>query len=160
MRYLNLAESRKKGFTLIELLVVITIIGILSALIVVSLNLARSRARDTKRVSDIKNLSVALELYYQANGTFPAALSSVVTAGYIQAIPVDPINAVQGGVTFQYKYFQLSSGQSYHLGGPLENDNDALDDDADNITDTNFRGDNKGCGTTVLAPELCFDLVP
>ena len=54
----------KKGFTLIELLVVIAIIGLLSTLAVVALGSARLKARDAKRVSDLKQIQTALELYY------------------------------------------------------------------------------------------------
>jgi prepilin-type N-terminal cleavage/methylation domain-containing protein len=53
---------KRKGFTLIELLVVIAIIGLLSTLAVVSLNGARSKARDAKRLSDVKAISTAIEL--------------------------------------------------------------------------------------------------
>ena len=54
--------KNKKGFTLIELLVVIAIIGLLSTLAVVSLNNARAKARDAKRVSDIKQISILIEM--------------------------------------------------------------------------------------------------
>jgi prepilin-type N-terminal cleavage/methylation domain-containing protein len=54
--------KKKKGFTLIELLVVIAIIGLLSTLAVVSLNSARQKARDAKRLSDIKQISTSIEL--------------------------------------------------------------------------------------------------
>src|SRR3990167_1117674 len=63
----------KKGFTLIELLVVIAIIGILSTLAVVSLGNARQRARDSKRVSDIRNTQTALEIYYTDRSSYPYA---------------------------------------------------------------------------------------
>lgn len=53
---------KRKGFTLIELLVVIAIIGLLSTLAVVSLNSARGKARDAKRVSDVKQLSMIIEM--------------------------------------------------------------------------------------------------
>jgi len=52
-----------EGFTLIELLVVISIIGLLSTLAVVSLNTSRAKARDARRVSDLKAVSTASEVY-------------------------------------------------------------------------------------------------
>ncbi len=69
----------KKGFTLIELLVVIAIIGLLSTLAVVALGSARQKARDSKRLSDLKQVQTALELYYTDNNAYPAA--TAVTLG-------------------------------------------------------------------------------
>jgi len=68
------------GFTLIELLVVIAIIGILSTLAVVSLGSARIRARDSKRVADMRSLQSALEVFYTDRGTYPV----LATAGNIE----------------------------------------------------------------------------
>jgi len=50
-------QKNNKGFTLIELLVVVSIIGLLSTMAVVSLNNSRKKARDAKRMSDVKQLS-------------------------------------------------------------------------------------------------------
>ncbi len=47
----------QKGFTLIELLVVIAIIGLLSSVVLASLNSARAKARDARRVSDLKQIA-------------------------------------------------------------------------------------------------------
>ena len=52
----GVSENRSKGFTLIELLVVIAIIGVLASVILASLNTARSKARDSRRLSDLRQI--------------------------------------------------------------------------------------------------------
>ena len=49
-------ELNKQGFTLIELLVVISIIGFLATASMVVFNNARMKARDAKRIADIKQI--------------------------------------------------------------------------------------------------------
>jgi len=65
-------KKNRKGFTLIELLVVIAIIGLLSTLAIVSLNTARQKSRDTKRMADIRTLQSAVELCTNEAGSPPA----------------------------------------------------------------------------------------
>jgi len=65
-------KKTKKGFTLVELLVVVAIIGILAAIGIVAITGARVRARDAKRVADIKSLQSALELYYTDKASYPS----------------------------------------------------------------------------------------
>ncbi len=62
---------KSRGFTLIELLVVIAIIGILSSIVMVSLNGARAKGRDARRLADLKSFEFALNLYYEANEHYP-----------------------------------------------------------------------------------------
>ena len=77
---------RQGGFTLIELLVVIAIIAVLAAVVLVALGNARTRARDARRVSDLNNVSLALEVYLDTtnSATYPAAVTGnpPTTAGF------------------------------------------------------------------------------
>ena len=75
--------KNQKGFTLIELLVVIAIIGLLSTMAVVSLNSARGKARDAKRVSDVKQLSNLVEMAAAntASGGYDVLPAACATAG-------------------------------------------------------------------------------
>ena len=63
--------SQNRGFTLIELLVVIAIIGLLASIVLVSLNEVREKARDTKRLTDMRQIIVAMELYRDKYGYLP-----------------------------------------------------------------------------------------
>ncbi|MHB8652237.1 MAG: type II secretion system protein [Minisyncoccota bacterium] len=71
--------QQKKGFTLIELLVVISIISLLSSIVLASINSAHLKAQDSKRVQDLLEAQKALELYYSANGKYPATVSTATT---------------------------------------------------------------------------------
>ena len=59
------------GFTLIELLVVVSIVGVLSTVVMGSLNSARTKARDAARISQIREVRKALDMYYLTNGVYP-----------------------------------------------------------------------------------------
>ena len=78
---------KQRGFTLIELLVVIAIIGLLSTLAVVALNSARLKARDAKRVADIKQIQTGLELYFNDKTAYPGAtIAGLGSAGAVSCL--------------------------------------------------------------------------
>ena len=62
--------NRTKGFTLIELLVVIAIIGILSSIVLASLNTARGKGSDAKTKAQLAGLRGSAESYYDTNGNY------------------------------------------------------------------------------------------
>ena len=100
-----LHRSRKGGFTLIEMLVVIAIIAILTGIIITGLVGSKAKARDAKRASDLSQIALALEQFFDrcdvypanitdlnqtGNGSCPSSPSQVSLANFISKIPTDP----------------------------------------------------------------------
>ena len=144
---------KKRGFTLIELLVVIAIIGILSSVVLASLNSARKKSRDARRIADIKQIQLALELYFDSNGNYPTTLSALTTA-FIPVVPKDPQTAIV------YPYFALGTGttcSSYHLMATLEDTaHQAFQGDSDAPASATCTGG----GTDVNGLDPLYDVKP
>jgi len=87
--------KNKKGFTLIELLITISIIGVLSALAVNQLNSSRAKARDVKRISDVRNMMDALRYVVLDNPT--AALVDPCHVEDTSVLECDNTNGDQPG---------------------------------------------------------------
>ncbi len=125
----------KKGFTLVELLVVIAIIALLSTLSVVALNSARTKARDARRLSDIKQIRTALDMYFDSNLTYPANCAGLGSSSNCMCLTSNgwkDINCSGGGTifmqkvpkdpgTYSYDYTMQGSGASYTIAYNLEN---------------------------------------
>lgn len=119
MRAIVKGMKNTRGFTLIELLVVIAIIGILSSVVLASLNSARSRAQDAKRFADLRQLSSALEIYYNDVGSYPPndpitqvnPSLNVLVPTYMSSIPADPVYTSGNG----YRYCRATDGNGYTM---------------------------------------------
>lgn len=128
-----------RGFTLIELLVVIAIIALLSSVVLASISSSREKARDTKRLADMRQVQIALELYYNSvtpsrypssgggpcggwdspgDGTFTTAL---VDGGYLPGHLRDPITNDDCGNYAYYRYnagsYGCTAGRAYFVLG-------------------------------------------
>lgn len=135
--------NKKKGFTLIELLVVVAIIGILASIVLTSINSSRAKARDAQRKADIRQITIALELYYDANGVYPTANGATAPGAswansadnswdmlatalnpFLPSLAKDPLQTTNPSVWahsgFSYSYLRCSVNNSYMLVYHLE----------------------------------------
>jgi len=121
-------KSRKnKGFTLIELLVVVAIIGILATIVLVSLSTARQKARDSRRVADIRQIQLALEVLLDSGTSYPTTLAGLVPV-YMTTVPQDPATQAD----YWYAHLPQTNPTRYHLLANLEDTSSAsLRNDAD-----------------------------
>lgn len=129
-----------RGFTLIELLVVIAIIGILAVIGLTELRGAKESARNSVRMSDLAQIRLALNLYFDDTDHYPAPIMteadhgigpdiSTTTGdgtifsqagnplypGYIGKPLVDPINKSNVGLYYQYDTNQNLDHRAYVL---------------------------------------------
>jgi prepilin-type N-terminal cleavage/methylation domain-containing protein len=105
-------SSKRKGFTLLELLIVISIIGILVTIAAASYTSSQQKARNSRRMSDMKSIQNAAEQYYAANSNvYPNAPTAVAfnnanSTTLPQGFPNDPKPLPYT----QYQYTPTASG--------------------------------------------------
>lgn len=131
------------GFTLVELLVVIAILGILATIGLTTFSSSQMRGRDAQRKSDLKQVSSAVEIYYNDYGAYPASsngqllgcpstTASPCTWGveqfkdantvYLKTMPDDP----SSNLNYYYRTVTVEGvqNQGYQIYAKLENSQD------------------------------------
>jgi general secretion pathway protein G len=83
--------SRRRGFTFVELMVVITIIVILISMAIPIYNRSIIRAKESVLANNLFTLRPVIDQYSYDKGKAPQALQDLVTEGYLQKLPVDPM---------------------------------------------------------------------
>ena len=137
-------KHQRNGFTLIELLVIIVIIGLMATFAIVSLVSAQRRARDAKRLADVRTLQKTVLAVYENTGKVPLTTSGTnatwsefgTTIGdYITNIPIDPSN--DDGAGYVYSYGANDVGTEYFMAAQLEDAGHvALNGDDDSVYDS------------------------
>lgn len=161
-------KQKKKGFTLIELLIVIVLIGILVTMGTFAFQASQKKSRDSRRKSDLSQVTRALEMYNTDVGVYPAAgtggdegkivgcgdvtktvcswggsFANTTKATYMIKLPIDPTS----GRTY---YYERVGTNGYRLYARLENSEDS------SIPTTDPKVYNKKCSSS---PVVCCNYV-
>jgi len=112
MKKQNAMPAGRQGFSLVELMVVMTIIIVISAVAMVNYAGAGKKSRDSRRISDLEKIRMALESARQTGNTYPSSLPVLVTNGFLSQVPADPKSGT-------YLYTPVT-GYSYTLQATME----------------------------------------
>jgi prepilin-type N-terminal cleavage/methylation domain-containing protein len=124
-------KRKGEGFTLIELLVVIAILGLISTIVLVGVSNQRQKARDTKRLSEMRQIIIALEMFHDDYNRYPDSSEGISNSGecigdgvscgssnaleasiasFISGVPHDPIHdcpdaSANCGASYYYYFY-------------------------------------------------------
>jgi len=154
-------KKKQEGFTLIELLVVVAIIGILSTLAMVSVNIAKRNARVTKAVSAISEIRKAIDIMALDTMKWPGnqQINQIGTAGNNELCGADANSNICVSSLFDGVGGLVSNGGAFQMwSGPYMSEVLLDPWKHEYFFDTDYRIDSNGdpCECTNLA---CIDAV-
>lgn len=131
-------KTSARGFTLIELLVVIAIIGLLATIIAAPIQSARKKARDAKKIAELKGTELAFEQYAESNSAQYPKTFTQLSPQFMPLLPTFAASSTSNSRdAFAYVWYEAlatgsaSSTFAYHLGVKLEVYGPALETDRD-----------------------------
>jgi general secretion pathway protein G len=83
--------SSQRGFTLIELTIVIAILVVLASIGMAQYRGSLTHAREAVLKEDLFGMRDAIDQYYADKNSYPDSIDTLVSSGYIRAVPKDPI---------------------------------------------------------------------
>jgi prepilin-type N-terminal cleavage/methylation domain-containing protein len=136
-------NQKNLGFTVVELLVAISIITLIATIAGISVNNSRTKGRDAQRLVDLKQISLAIDLYFEKVGTYPICPASdnnvpqdqyidngeteclsqkLIEQNLMARLPVDARSGGDGVYEWgkDYQYVSSEDGTQYRLRGRLE----------------------------------------
>jgi general secretion pathway protein G len=81
----------QRGFTFMELLIVMVIIGIMAAVAIPKVIIHLRKAKEVVLMQDLWAMRRSIDSYWQDKEKPPANLEELVSAGYLRAVPKDPV---------------------------------------------------------------------
>jgi general secretion pathway protein G len=136
----------ESGFTLLELLVVMTIIGILAAVAIPALRDSPQRAREAALKEDLFTMRSTIDQFHGDKGYYPPDLATLVSAGYLRQIPVDPMTKSRD--TWVVDYEELEVGDE-SAGAGAEGTQTSEEPLAPGVIDVHSSSSEKGLDGTV-----------
>ncbi len=88
---ISASKSRLLGFTFVELMVVITIIVILISMAIPIYSNTIRRSKESVLKNNLFTLRTVIDNYTYDKQKAPQSLEDLVSAGYLRAIPIDPM---------------------------------------------------------------------
>lgn len=82
---------RQRGFTLVELLIVLSLISLLAAMAMVQYRNSVRASEEAVLKTNLFRMRDAIDQYFADKGKYPSSLDSLVSDGYLRAIPDDPL---------------------------------------------------------------------
>jgi uncharacterized protein Smg (DUF494 family) len=124
--------EKKKTISVLEALLILVVFFAIILFTLGNDGPKRSKSRDAKRITDIGQIQLGLEIYFDKYEQYPTSLDPLITEAFLPKMPMDPVDGTP------YVYAQLSGGNAYALGASLEEETSMVLSSDTDIADATF----------------------